>query len=325
MQLEAGQEMRHALGRVFVATVVLEALGALLLFVLWRELVPDPWSRAGWAVFHAVSAFCNAGFALFADHASLTAFAASPPTLAVIAALVVLGGLGFAVIWQGAPRALRRKAAGERATGRHVSWVLATTVALLAAGAIGFWWAERRGVLASLGPQAAWLNAAFHSASLRTAGFATLDLAPLGLSGAALSIVLMLIGGSPASTAGGMKTTTAAVALLGALRLARFAQPLVRRALELAATYLGAWLAFVLLLALAQGALDRRIAFEAASALGTVGLSMGVTGELTGPGKLVVCLAMFAGRVGPFALVATLLPPRAREQDEPRGERILLG
>jgi trk system potassium uptake protein TrkH len=138
----------------------------------------------------------------------------------------------------------------------------------------------------------------------------------------------MLIGGSPGGTAGGMKTTTAAVSAAALLGRLRREPRLRRRAVRLALLYVAAYTGSCLLLVAAQGEWSRRLAFEAASALGTVGLSLGYTGELNSLGKLAIVLAMFVGRVGPFALAVSLL--QWRDEDEERGEalpdrRILVG
>jgi trk system potassium uptake protein TrkH len=324
LEVETERQMRQTFARILVATAVIEGLGALLLWSAWSEIIPDPLTRAGAAVFHSVSAFCNAGFSLFAGHASLTGFASDPRTLGIVAALIVLGGLGFGTLtelWRAALSGIRRAPA---ALSRHARWASTSTAALLLAGAAAFYWLESRGALGHLDAPARWLGAVFQSVTLRTAGFNCVDLAGLGLPAAILCIAWMLVGGSPGSTAGGMKTTTAAAAAVGLLRPGWNDRPTFRRASWLALLFLASYGAIGCLLALAQGAWDRRIAFEAASALGTVGLSMGVTAELTLGGKLTLCLAMFAGRVGPLALVASLLPRLAEPAPVPARDRILL-
>jgi Trk-type K+ transport system membrane component len=324
MGVERDKRVSGAAVRVFGVTLLLEALGASALFALWGDVVPDPVTRGGWAIFHAVSAFCNAGFALFANHASLTQFGTSASTLAVIAALIVMGGLGFGVLGDTARQAGSRQ---PRVTtiARHSRWVLGTTGFLLVSGSIAFWLTERQGALSAFVGTNSWLGAVFQSVTLRTAGFHTFDVAAFGLPATALCIVLMLVGGSPASTAGGMKTTTCAVAAIGWFRPARVERALARRALALAGAFLGVWVALVVLLATLEGGLDRRIAFEAASALGTVGLTMGVTEELSTASKVLVAVAMFVGRVGPFAFAASLLPAWKQAEEGSAPQRILLG
>lgn len=304
--IDAGDErdMRALLGRVLTATFAIEAAGAIALFLAWRAMIPEPLPRAGWAAFHAVSAFCNAGFSLFRDNASLTGLVGDTPTILALATLIVLGGLGFSLlVWLGGIVARRERLPltwGQRAT-------LRATAVLLVSGALLFWLFEAHGVLAPLdGPTAA-LAAFFQSVTLRTAGFNSIDVAALGMPAIAMSILFMLIGGSPDSTAGGMKTRTVVALLPGPLRGAGATPSQRRLAARLALVYLASYAAIGVLLALAQGGFDRRIAFEAASALGTVGLSMNLTPELTTAGKLVVTVAMFSGRVGPLVLASALV------------------
>lgn len=304
------REMRALLGRVLLTTFAIEGAGAVLLFLAWRTMLPDSLPRAGWSAFHAVSAFCNAGFSLFANNASLTGLVGDAPTILALGTLVVLGGLGFSLlVWLGRSLARRDRPPltwGQRAT-------LRATLFLVGVGAFLFWAFEAGGVLAPLDGPTRVLASLFQSVTLRTAGFNSVDFAALGMPAIALSILLMLIGGSPDSTAGGMKTRTVAALLPGPLRGRGVTSPQRRLAARIALVYLASFAATTILLALAQGGFDRRIAFEAASALGTVGLSMDLTSELTLAGKLAVVVAMFAGRVGPLVLASALDWKEARE------------
>lgn len=313
MQVDSVQEVGLVLRRIVLATVLVEGIGAACLFAAWRGALPDTLERAGWAVFHAVSAFCNAGFALFPANASLTGTAGTGAALAAIGALIVAGGIGFGVLDEFVTRLLARvlKRPVPPFT-EHARWTLAATAFLLVSGTFFFYWTEREGILRALPAGEAWVHAAFQSVSLRTAGFNSVDLAALGLPAVSLCIVWMLVGGAPGGTAGGMKATTAAVLVAAPFRNLRADPALTRRAAILAALFLGQYAAFAAALALSEGAFDGRLAFEAASALGTVGLSMGATSELETAGKLVLCVAMFVGRVGPFAIAASLLPRMER-------------
>jgi trk system potassium uptake protein TrkH len=320
------EEMARVLRRVLLTTASIEAAGALALFLLWSRSVADAGVRGWWALFHAVSAFCNAGFSLFPGSASLTGFASDPWTLAVIGLLIVMGGLGFVVLADLGSRLLpSRGRAGTRSLRRHTRWTLALTAGLLAGGTILFAMLEGDGVLRGFGPGQRWLNAAFQSVTLRTAGFNTIDPAGLSLAGSVFCIVWMLIGGSPGGTAGGMKTTTAAAALAAVLGRPEAPPSLRRRATRLALVFLGSYAVFAAGLALITARFSSRIAFEAASALGTVGLSMGVTWSLGTGAKLFLCAAMFAGRVGPFAVVAVLARRREGTREAAGIDRIELG
>ena len=276
---------------------------------------PDAVTRGGWAVFHAVSAFCNAGFALFKGNASLTGLVGDLPTNLVIAALIVLGGLGFVLLVRLGARATRRDRSPFEWEQRAA---LAATAFLIVAGMLLFRGFEAARTLAPLDGDTKWLASLFQSVTFRTAGFNSLDVAAFGMPAIVLAIAWMLIGGSPGGTAGGMKTTTAAALLPAALRAGGLGTLERGRARRVALVFLGSYAVITLLLALCQGTLDRRVAFEAASALGTVGLSMNLTPELTTAGKLVVVAAMFAGRVGPLVLASALVK-REREQRQNSG------
>lgn len=325
-EVETVQQMQTALRRILITTFVLEGAGALILYRLWSQLITDPLHRTAWALFHSISAFCNAGFSLFRDNASLTRFVSDVPTNLVIGSLVVLGGLGFTVLAEMVKPVLR--ISGRNLSGgysRHARWALVSTGALLVVGTVWFLLLENSG---TLGPHAAptrWLAATFQSITLRTAGFNTVDLTSLGLPTVVLCVAWMLIGGCPGGTAGGMKTTSAIAAVSPLLPRIRLDRSTWRRGLLVAGLFLGAYVVSCLLLAWVQGRWDRYVAFEAASALGTVGLSMGYTSELNTWGKLVLCLAMFVGRVGPFVLVAALLPLERETEKTKPSERVLVG
>lgn len=295
-----------ALRRVLLVTLVAESLGAASLTLLFHAggeaLGPAAWRGS----FTAVSAWCNAGFALQAD--SLVPYQGQPAVLLVVSALVVLGGLGPAVV-VALPAWMAR-----RRTELHVELTLWTS-ALLLLGAfsllLAFEWGAGLGHLA-LGDRLA--NAWFQAVTPRTAGFNSLDLATLGAPSIVLLEGLMFIGGAPASTAGGIKVTTAAVlalATLGVLRGRRRAVAAGRRLgaetveRAVAVTLLGALSAAGVLLALllTQDIPAGAAVFEAISALCTVGLSLGATAELDAVGKILVIAAMYLGRVGPLSVL----------------------
>jgi trk system potassium uptake protein TrkH len=303
---------------VVLSTLLVEAAGAAALFALWAPRLGA--GEAAWpALFHAVSAFCNAGFSLFPDN--LMGFREDPATLLVVAGLLVAGGLGFVVIQD-----LRFRVRGrKRRLSTHSRLTLLASGWLLAGGTALFFLFEGSGTLAGLGFGDRLANAAFMAATPRTAGFNAVDYDEVADPSLFLTFGLMWIGGSPGSTAGGVKTTT--VALLGLLLFARLrgdravstgGRTVPEETLQRAA---GLAVGSVILLALFLFALlvselparaedDRaqlvRLAFEAQSALGTVGLSMGVTSQLTPAGRLLVAALMFLGRVGPLAVMGAM-------------------
>jgi trk system potassium uptake protein TrkH len=309
--------------------LICEAAGAAALAVVF---VPAfGWREGLWqALFHAVSAFNNAGFSLFPD--SLSRWVADPVVNLAVPALILIGGIGFVVI---AELGERR---GWRRLSLHSKLTLAATAALLAGSALAFAALEWSNP-ATLGALPGWparLAASwFQAVATRTAGFNTLDIAGLHDSTSLMFITLMIIGGGSASTAGGIKVTTFAVLLLATAAFFRggrapraFGRSIgpedVLKVLALA-TVSGLLLMTALFaISVTHDGAFLDLAFEVASAFGTVGLSRGATAELDALGRAAIALLMFVGRVGPLTLgffLAARTPPRVRY---PSG-RIFLG
>ena len=315
---------------VVVSTLAVEACGAMALYGPFRSAGLAPLEAAWNAVFHSVSAFCNAGFALRSD--SLVAFRDQPLTLGVFAALVTLGGLGFAVVSSLWAR-LTGRATGRIPVGvRVVAWM---SVLLTVGGAAAYAALEWEHSLAGLPWEQRLTNAAFLSVSARTAGFNTVDMAAMGTPALLLMSALMLVGASPGGTGGGIKTTTAAVLAMtipamarGETRVTLFGrtipQVVVYRAAAIAGITGAVVLVAVAVLSGTQAASLGGVIFEVASAVGTVGLSTGVTGTLDAFGKYVVILLMFAGRTGPLTLALTVGRPAPRRTQLPE-EQIAIG
>lgn len=321
--------MGQLVGKIVLITLAIEAAGAALLYLSWAEAPPRE-GRLLWdAAFHSVSAFCNAGFSTFSGNLADPAIVANRPGQAVVMALIVAGGIGFAVIddlpkllLHGLATALLKLFPRSRRFARwrlryrvrlHVRLVLLATLALLLAGAAGLFLAERW----SWSRERAW-EALFNSVTARTAGFNITDFSTYGFATVVLVCLLMFIGGSPGGTAGGIKTTTFAISLGELWRLVRgheslhlhnrrIARDVVER--STATVVLSVlWVAMsVVLVSLGNpGADPGDVLFECFSAFGTVGLSRGFTAELSPFSKSVVIASMFAGRVGILTLVLTL-------------------
>ena len=324
-------DFRHLVRNVVALTLLFEAVGALLLFLAWLPRFPVP--QAGWhALFHSISAFCNAGFSTFSD--SLMGFQEAPVTLTVIMTLIVLGGLGFLTLEEVHLWWKRRARRGFRLS-LHSRLVLVVTAVLLSFGAVAFTGLEWGHSLGHLTWWERLLNGTFMSVTARTAGFNTVDYAATAESTNFLTIILMSIGGSPGSTAGGLKTTT--VAVIGLLAVARLMgrqvtsvnartipEETVQRAVGLFVVGFmvvsGAILLFVVIQMAPLGAGTSgdflTWMFEAVSAFNTVGLSMGGTGELTSSGKFLTILLMYTGRVGPLTLAAGIALSRPNMSGE---------
>ena len=309
------QEVRSAyrlIVLIVVTTIAVEAVGAVVLTAAF-ETRGASWLEAAWkGVFHAVSAFCNAGFALQSD--SLIGFQSDPLVLLTIATLITLGGLGFAVLAFAWLRVAGTRRIGLAVQVRVVLVASAVLVAVGWAGIAGLEWGRSLAGMAA-GDRA--LNALFQSVTCRTAGFNSIDLGALHPATVLLMMLLMFVGASPGGTGGGIKTTTLVV-LLSAIPAAARGRPevvLFRRRIAVATVYRSAVIAVVaasvvsvaamMLLASQSGSLAT-ILFEAVSAFGTVGLSLGATALLDGFGKVVVIVTMLAGRVGPLALALLL-------------------
>lgn len=295
-------------------TFFIEAAGAAALYPAFSGAGVE--SPAFAALFHSVSAFCNAGFSTFST--GLEGFARRPGVLGPVMALIVSGGIGFIVLQD-----LERRARGKRKRlSYHTVVVLASTGFLIVSGALCFWVLERNNAFSGLGPFDTVLNALFQSITPRTAGFNTVPQGELSQPSTFVTILLMFIGGAPGSIAGGIKVTTAFVVVLVMLRrqdengdINVFKRRLTATTSSDAVVYF--LKAFALLLC-AAGALSitesgvnfGRLVFESVSAFGTVGLSLGVTPSLSAGGKLVIIATMFAGRVG---LIALAFPGAARK------------
>ena len=286
---------------VVLFTLAVEAAGAAILYPMFRDAGVDQplWA----AVFHSVSAFCTAGFSLFP--ASLEAFAGHPGVLLTISALSLLGAMGFLIVVD-AWRALRRRRAH---LGFTSFMIVRITAAFLVAGTLFLALADPGLRAMPAGQQV--LNAFFQTMTASTTvGFNSYPVSAHGASVVMVLLLLMIVGASPAGTGGGIKTTSFAV-LWGLVRCTlrnreriHFAgrvlpREKVRTATATLAYYLGVlFVAMVLLLATETGAPFEAVLFEAISALGTVGLSMGLTGDLSPLGKIVVIVLMTAGRLG---------------------------
>jgi trk system potassium uptake protein TrkH len=335
-------DLRWVLGHVLRWTLALETTGALLLFVRFLFLMPP--NDALWhAVFHAVSAFCNAGFGLHDD--SLTRYQGDWLVNGTVMALIISGGIGFPVLldvarnWSPRPQEIWEKLL------LHSKLMLVGSGALLLLGAIAFLVLEWDGVLAGMALPRRLLVALFHSTACRTAGFNTVDLRMLTTATLFLSILLMIVGAGPCSTGGGFKVSTFMVLVLRGYRtMLGYRQVFVgRRSISAAAVERAtatamvfsavAIVALTLLLVAEQssqphghtGGLFMDAAFEVFSALGTVGLSTGMTGQLSPLGRLIVILLMFAGRLGPISMFAALSRAERRQAIEYAQEEPLIG
>ena len=324
--------LRQLVVSILRIALVVEGTVAIILWLrFWLGRGEDPLHALWLGVFHAVSSYNNAGFALFSDN--LMGFVDDPWILLPLAGATIVGGLGFPVIMQ-----VLKHAPNPRRFSMHTWLVLVGTVALLTVGTVAIAvleWANP----ASLGAHPTGvriLQAFFHSVQTRTTGFNALDIGTFNPETLLVMDVLMFIGAGPAGTAGGIKITTFGV--LAAIIIAevrgdptvtlfgkRLSRAVHREAITIALLSVG--LCFVATLAIMHlSDIDHdRVLFEVISAFGTVGLSTGITASVGTPSQLILILLMFIGRVGPITVATTLaLRPRRLAFELPK-ERPIIG
>ena len=306
--------------RALVGTVFFELMGAALLSV--RMIPRFGLSRGLWhALFHSVSAFCNAGFDLqgvdTGAYSSLSAFAGDPVVLLTTAALVIIGGLGF-FVWED----IVQNRSWKKLT-LYSRLVLTLTALLLLGGTLFFFLEEGESpdTLGGMGPWEQWLNAFFQSTTLRTAGFNVIDQGAMQDNSIVLSCIFMLIGGSSGSTAGGMKTVTVwalgmvlFTSLRGRERITFRGRTLpARRAMDAVTLFLlvlTLWICGSMAISVADSVPFLHAAYETASALGTVGLTTGITPTLSRASHILLIFLMYTGRVGGLSLSIAFLTGR---------------
>lgn len=290
-------------------TLFTEFVGAVLLTGCFLS-TGDSLSLALWrGLFTSISAFCNAGFALQSDN--LVSYQSNPLILHTIAGLIILGGLAPATCLM-LPAWLR-----GRAVPLAPRIALMTTTVLLLAGALCFLVFEWNGALSSFSFTGKLNNAWFQSVTLRTAGFNSIDISGVLAPTFMVMLSFMFIGGSPGGTAGGIKTTTIGILAMTfwasitghnevIAQNRRIPQSTINRAITVVGSGVLVWFSAVLALQITQQLPARDLAFEVTSALGTVGLSLGITPYLDGIGKIIIILTMFIGRIGPMTLFTLL-------------------
>ena len=309
---DRAQETFDTIKRIIGLTFFVEAVGVAGYYVSWAGLFPDAGNRLYHSLFHAVSAFCNAGFSTFSNSLADTQNALNMGVNITTMAMIVIGGLGFTTIWELVHGNPRRKIR-NRKLSIHARLVLITTGILIVLGAaviLGLEWSQ---TLQGYAPSDKIMVSFFQSVTTRTAGFNTVDIGALSTGTTVIFLTLMAIGASPASTGGGIKTTTIAVLWLTVVATVRgkdrveFAKKTIPRstiytALTAFTLAAGCLFIFTLLLTITEDLAFLDLLFEEFSAFATVGLSRGITGALSDAGKMIITLSMFIGRVGSVTL-----------------------
>ena len=339
------KDVRGLLFSILAVTLSCEAIGALLLMPLWPEL---PFlERLFFGLFHAVSAFCNAGFSLTND--SFVEFATRWQVWGVLALLIIMGGLGFGTLTslhEVARQALQERKQTSRlfANRRLVErlslsprLVLTMSVLLFVGGAIGYWLLESMGSRADEPTSTRIAEAWFQSVTFRTAGFNTVDHGDLQPATKLFAIGLMFIGAAPGSTGGGVKVVSIAIIALALISIIRgrprvechgrtIPDQQVRLAFVIVAMGMATTMTTTLLLALFESRQAQFLnhMFEATSAYATVGVSTGITGSLCPASQLTLMITMFLGRVGPLTVLIALTHQQDVRYQYPE-ERVALG
>ena len=300
--------------RILLWVGVFELSGAALLFI---RFAPQMGAATGayYAVFHSISAFCNAGFDLMgsiAPYTSLTPYRNDLIVNLTVMALILIGGLGF-VVWDDV---IENKLRFSRYR-LHSKVVLVSSLALVVIGTGMFYLMERDHSLAGMAAGEKLLASFFQSVAPRTAGFNTVDMGALSEGGSVFTMLLMLIGASPGSTGGGLKTTTIVIILLSTVSYLKSSDDInvfgrrldddaLKRAYCSATIYMVLVILGIFLLIAAQGLPLKDISFEVISAIGTVGLSSGITRQLNTLSRVIVMILMYGGRVGILTLFMTI-------------------
>ena len=311
---ESKDEIKESLFLIFKYTFLLEFIGFVILFLRFSYLNHDLFFGFKQGIFLAVSAFCNAGFAL--NTYNLIPYNNDFLILLTVSLLIIFGGIA-PVMAITLPKFLKREKLSP-----VITIVFNTTLFLLASGTLLILISEYNGILSGMNFADKLLNAFFNSVSARTAGFGSVDLSDIDCGCYLTLVFLMIVGGSPGGTAGGIKTTTFAILIITCVNLFAGRKNIVRnreiasetiyKAISLIFVYLSVLTISVVLLITTQMPMHSKLAFEAVSAMGTVGLSMGITSELDTFGKIVIIITMFLGRVLP-AMVICYLNKKTKE------------
>ena len=320
--------------RIVAGTAIVEGVGALLLMI---RFIPEFGVLKGiwYGIFHSVSAFCNGGFDLmgakYGKYSSLVAYYDDPLVNIVIMSLIVIGGIGF-VVW------------GDLLKNRwhfkkyllHTKIVLLMSTILIFGGALLFYWAERNGVLKGMSVSGQILSSLFASVTARTAGFNTVDTAAMSGASKLLTAALMFIGGSPGSTAGGIKTTTLFVLLMGvkknvtgAYGIQAFGKRLeddtLATASIIATLNMGITIITIFIVMGMQPFAMQDVVFEAFSASGTVGITAGITRDLNTVSRILMIMLMYLGRVGSLSFALAFMESKKKPKVMLPKESISIG
>ena len=318
--------------RVALGTMLVEGAGAILLMLRFLSLGNGFLNSLWYGIFHSISAFCNAGFDIIGDN-SLINYSSDPFILITISLLIIIGGIGF-LVWND----FVSYKFNFKKYKLHSKLALLITSILIFGGWILLYITERNASLGSFSEGDKWLNAFFQSVTLRTAGFDSISQGSLSRGGSVISVVFMLIGGCPGSTAGGIKAITFLVVILNTISFARdkdsitifkkrISDSTVKQSCAIMTLYLLAVCAVTVAICLIEGDSFSlgNIIYEVASAIATVGLTQGITPLLSVASKIILCFAMYFGRLGGLTLLLAIAEKQPGASLERPYEKILIG
>jgi trk system potassium uptake protein TrkH len=299
---------------ILIFTAVIEVVGAIILFFCWQKIY-SPLQALYLAVFHSISAFCNAGFSLFSD--SMMRYKGDLIINLTFMILIILGGIGLSL---------------------HAKLALKISLILILIGFIIIFFIESNNpsTLGDLNLPEKICGSIFQSVTARTAGFNTIHIGSMQNATLFLIIILMFIGASPSSTGGGIKTTTFGLLILyvwSSLKgkeeiqifKRRVSQDIIPKVLTVIILSLGLVIIMTILLSYVEGENFIKVLFEVVSAFGTVGLSTGITSSLSIAGKIIIIITMFTGRIGPLGIALSLIQKREPEMIRYPEEKIMVG
>ena len=325
-------DMISLIKNVVIVTVTLELLGTLVLYFTYIAKSFSVNQAIYHSLFHSISAFCNAGFCLYTD--SLMRYYDNFTINFVITALIILGGIGFPVL-KDIQRIINDKFRFKRLT-LHSKIVLTATFILLLVGTLSFFISEYNNEMKGFSFFNRIYASYFQSVTTRTAGFNTIDTANLSRGSSLISDVLMFIGASPGSTGGGIKTTALVVVFVAVIAMfqghkdvnifkRKVSEDIIKKVMALITASIVFLIFMVFLLFLLEPFSFEKILFEAISAFGTVGLSMGITSSLSNAGKTIIILLMYLGRVGPLTLMFAISQTKDKSYFTYTQEKINIG
>jgi len=314
---------------ILIFTAVIEVVGATILFFYWQRIY-SPLQALYLAVFHSISAFCNAGFSLFSD--SIMDYKGDLIINLTFIILILLGGIGFLIL-------LELFQYGKNGNlSLHAKLALKISLILILVGFIIIYFVEsnNHSTLEDLSLPEKIYGSIFQSVTARTAGFNTLHIGSMQNATLFLIIILMFIGASPSSTGGGVKTTTFGLLILYVwstlkgkeeiqIFKRRISRDIIPKVLTVITLSLGLVITMTILLSYTEGEDFIKVLFEVVSAFGTVGLSTGITSSLSIAGKIIIIVTMFTGRIGPLGLVLSLIQKREPEMIKYPEEKIMVG